>query len=360
MDLKHYITTSHKEIAGSRSKNRLSIQISYAMQLIMEFYTIDYIILMDYIEDIAVISNPDNPDQIYLYQIKTKKTGYSFSLQSIIEDEWFDKLYNNAGKFNGALSKAAIVCNTEVLDKKQNRVFPNQCTYLTEEKITNNVKKIRAAIAQKKNIPEESIDLSKFCFIKAWFTVQKHREEAEYEFENFLRRKNDSIQVALARTIFGMIYDELDRKFNAEIEEDCSDINEIYENKGLKGEYISNLIECGVSIQLPDPKKLYDAFNISAVNELRSYNSVYTRLKTDLLQSSSQLFELKRLIQRLVEEKVSYSKTSLEETRDLIFQLLESDEIIPIQYKDDDYLKLLIMILLYKFCYGGNNYETGI
>ena len=51
MSLENIITSSTKEIAGSRTKNRLTIQISYALQLIMEFYSTDFVVMMDYIED---------------------------------------------------------------------------------------------------------------------------------------------------------------------------------------------------------------------------------------------------------------------------------------------------------------------
>ena len=57
MSLKEYIELNKKEIAGARTKNRLTIQISYAIQLIMEYYSMDYVILMDYIEDITIIEN---------------------------------------------------------------------------------------------------------------------------------------------------------------------------------------------------------------------------------------------------------------------------------------------------------------
>ena len=74
MPLDSLISCSHKEIAGSRTKNRLTVQISYAIQLIMDFYSTDFLIMMDYIEDVSVISNPDNPSAIHLYQIKTKSS----------------------------------------------------------------------------------------------------------------------------------------------------------------------------------------------------------------------------------------------------------------------------------------------
>lgn len=54
MSLDGIIANTNKEIAGSRTKNRLTVQISYAIQLIMDFYPTDFLIMMDYIEDVAV------------------------------------------------------------------------------------------------------------------------------------------------------------------------------------------------------------------------------------------------------------------------------------------------------------------
>ena len=49
MSLDGLISSTHKEIVGSRTKNRLTVQISYAIQLIMEFYSTDFLVMMDYI-----------------------------------------------------------------------------------------------------------------------------------------------------------------------------------------------------------------------------------------------------------------------------------------------------------------------
>lgn len=63
MSLIELLESNRKEIPGSRTKNRLTVQISYAIQLIMDFYSADYIVLMDYIEDVSVICDPDEPTE---------------------------------------------------------------------------------------------------------------------------------------------------------------------------------------------------------------------------------------------------------------------------------------------------------
>ena len=108
MELKGIISSTHKEIVGSRTKNRLTIQISYAIQLIMELYTTDYLILMDYIEDVSVIENPDDPTSIHLYQVKTKSADQQYQLSTVISEEWYQSL-----PFHGrASSTDAFLCGT--------------------------------------------------------------------------------------------------------------------------------------------------------------------------------------------------------------------------------------------------------
>ena len=147
MSLGDLISSCHKEIAGSRTKNRLTIQISYAIQLIMDFYSTDFLVMMDYIEDVSVISDPDNPSAIHLYQIKTKSTDRQYLLSAVIKDEWFQKLYRNALKYSDYVDSASLVCNTDIV-VSGTEVFPNERTGLDDKSIEENIKKIRKAIAK--------------------------------------------------------------------------------------------------------------------------------------------------------------------------------------------------------------------
>ena len=115
MSLGNIISRSHKEITGSRTKNRLTVQISYAIQLIMEFYTTDFLVMMDYIEDISVINDPESPTAIHLYQVKTKSADKQYQLKTVISEEWFQKLYRNAKKYGTYTSSASVVCNTDLM-----------------------------------------------------------------------------------------------------------------------------------------------------------------------------------------------------------------------------------------------------
>lgn len=353
MGLSDKISENHKEIAGSRSKNRLTVQISYAIQLIMEFYSMDFLIMMDYIEDVSVICDPTAPSKIHLYQVKTKSSDKQYLLSSIIHDKWYQKLYANAQKYKDYLGSASVVCNTDIIHA-QSEVFPNAKTVLTEKAIEANVKKIKKAIALDQKISIEDVDLSKFYFLRSTLSTKRHKEEVEYQFEEFLLEKEPDLQVAIAKSIYKLLYDELDTKFNNEIHEECTDINEIFSEKGIDSRTIKEMVSCGLAVQLPTLEKLFAEYNIISVSERRKYSSTYSRIKMDMYSNAIYFMSFKKDLLTLIDEKVNIDGADLmPELLNLVYNSAQAQKIIPDVYQDEYYAKLLIMILIFKYCYGG-------
>lgn len=352
MSLKERIELNKNEIAGSRTKNRLTVQISYAMQLIMEYYSMDYVILMDYIEDVAIIENPNDPSGLRLYQVKTKSTDKQYALTTVIKDEWFQKLYRNALKYEGYVNEAAVVCNTDIVYKQEN-VFANKKASLSDMKEDPNVKKIVKAIAKDLNISEQEVDLSKFFFIKSNLSTKGHKDEVEYQFENFLLKEDSNLQVATARAIFKTIYDELDYKFNWELDENCSDVTEILKMKGVNSTDINNAISTGLAIQLPDAKILFDIFDIKSVKDIREYRQRYSQIKMDMFPKKEVLINTRKTIILLIEESIAKGVEEFPELLIDVYDKCKNEDCIPIAYSEEYYLKLLVMLLIYKYCYGG-------
>lgn len=351
MELKGIISSTHKEIVGSRTKNRLTIQISYAIQLIMELYTTDYLILMDYIEDVSVIENPDDPTSIHLYQIKTKSADQQYQLSTVISEEWYQKLYKNAQKYDGSLGGAAVVCNTDVVVSKKS-IFPNAKTLLDEFESNKNIKKIKQAIAKDLGVAEEDVDLSKFYFIRSQLSVKGHKDEVEHEFEEFLLRLDDKLQVATVKSIYNLIYDTLDKKFNTEIDEDCTDLEEIFEQKGVLGRDVQDIVSCGLAIQIPTTDQLFADFEITSVKQRRSYSSTHSQIKMDMYSNAKGFIALKQKIFDTI-ERINQEYDDMPQLLNGVYLEISKSDEISIQYKDEYYLKMLIMILIYRYSNGG-------
>lgn len=351
MSLAETISENIKEIAGSRTKNRLTIQISYAMQLIIEFYSMDFIVLMDYIEDVAIIDDPDNPSSIHMYQVKTKSADKQYSLATVISDKWFQKLYGNALKYGCYVSDATLVCNTDIINNQEN-VFKNEKDKLADHLTNDNIKKIRKAIADDQGITEEDVDLSKFYFIRSDLSTKGHKEEVEHQFEDFLVEKDPNLQVATARVLYRLIYDELDSKFNNEIDEECSDIGEIFEKKGVRSDTIENMITNSLAVQLPILDKLLEKFEISSLSEIQNYSSKYPQIKMDMFSDKGLLAETRKRIQNIIEEVFKTGVESFTQALSSVYEECVHTECIPTVYSEEYYLKLMIMIMIYKSAFG--------
>lgn len=352
MALTDVIAKESKEIAGSRTKNRLTVQISYAMQLIMDFYQMDFLVLMDYIEDIAIINNPDNPSVIHLYQVKTKSSGKQYLLNTVIKDEWFQKLYKNVLKYKGYVKDASIVCNTDIVSNQES-IFPNEKNKLSDDLINKNIQKIRKVIAKDQNMNEEDVDLSRFFFIRTHLSIKGHKDEVEHQFEDFLLRKDSELQVATARTIYRCIYDELDKKFNEEIDENCSDVEEIFQKKGVDSKKIKDVISGGLAIQFPASEKLFDVFNITSVKAIRGYQHCFSQIKMDMFSDKRLFVETRRKILNIIEEVNDSGIDDMPGILQNVYDKCKGSESIPSAYAEECYLKMLIMVLTYKYCYGG-------
>lgn len=354
MSLDSLISSCHNEIAGSRTKNRLTVQISYAIQLIMDFYSTDFLILMDYIEDVSVIIDPDAPSSLHLYQIKTKSSDKQYLLSTVIKDKWFQKLYENAAKYAPYVDSASLVCNTDIVFSGS-EVFPNEKTKLDDEAIKKNISKIRKAIATDQKIKESEVDRSNFLFVRSRLSTKGHKDEVEHQFENFLLERDDELQVATAKSIFSLIYDELDKRFNEEINEDCSDVQEIFSKKGFSGKNIKEIIDCGLAVQLPTLDKLFADFHITSILQRRRYISQYKQIKMDMYSRMALFVSLKKTLLEFIEEENESGIDDMPGLLDAVFARASACETIPASYQDEHYLKMFIMILIYKYCYGGES-----
>lgn len=354
MSLKNTISQSHKEIVGSRTKNRLTVQISCAVQLIMDFYSVDYLILMDYIEDISIIKNPENPSDIHLYQVKTKTSDKSYLLSTIIKDKWYQKLYQNAQKYTTYLSAATVICNADVVQSGE-VVFENEKTSLKDAEINKNIKKIKNAIAKDLKVKENDVDLSKFYFVRSNLSVKGHKNEVEHEFEDFLLNKDPELQVATVKSIYRLIYDKLDEKFNNEISENCTDVNEIFNKKGLDSKEVKDIISCGLAVQFPSLEKLFDEFNITSISEIRKYKQQYTYIKTDTFSSIDLFIELKKQLMHLIRLINESGIDNMPDLLERVYSQAYDNKIIPSAYNEEYYIKMLIMVLIHKYCFGVDN-----
>jgi hypothetical protein len=190
--------------------------------------------------------------------------------------------------------------------------------------------------------------------VRTSLSTKGHKEEAEHKFQAFLFAQDPDLQVATAKSIFSFLYDKLDAKFNNEISEVCTDTAEIYDKKGFTSKEIKDLISCGLSIQIPTKEQLFSEFIIKSIQAKRKYSSSYGRIKIDMYSDSKSFLNLKKTISSTIVSTCSAGVDELPTLLDEVYARISIDEDIPIAYRDEHYLKMLIMILAFKYCNGGD------
>jgi hypothetical protein len=345
MSLSKKITECEREIAGSIAKNRLSFQISYGMKLIMDFYDADYVILMDYIEDIAVLNSLEHPESIKLYQIKTKNTARQLTLTTVISEKWLNKLYKSAIQFGEFFVEGELVCNEDIVHSGAN-AFSNAKNCLDSTTVAAACQ-IKKAIADDLGIAENEVDLSKFYITRTQLTTANHKNEVEHEFETFLLSKKADIQVDMARAIYKCLYNILDDRFNQELSEKATDIDEIIKKKGVSSIEIDALLDDAIGMQLPNIEQIFTFFHIDDLRECRRLSGKYATLKKDMRANLKTFSELRKRIFECIEANISVGKKT--ELVNIIYLELSQADDFPVPYKEENYLKLLIMVMTIKY-----------
>ena len=72
--------------------NRLEMQISQTLHMAIELFdTLDYLLILDYYDDITLFDDDNNADTVSYYQMKTNDE--SISINTAISESWLEKLY---------------------------------------------------------------------------------------------------------------------------------------------------------------------------------------------------------------------------------------------------------------------------
>lgn len=79
-------------VAGSRSYNRLDIQISQTLHFAIELYDeLNYLLILDHYDDITLFDLDADPLEVSYYQMKTSEN--TITIDSAINEGWLAKMY---------------------------------------------------------------------------------------------------------------------------------------------------------------------------------------------------------------------------------------------------------------------------
>lgn len=336
---------SKRDAGGTIAKNRLTFQVSYGIHLIMEFFNTDSVIFIDYFEDIAILNSPDNPDTIRLYQIKTTDKIQPLYLTAVISEKWVQKLYANAQQYGEHFEEGHLVCNDDIISE-QTKAFVNLKNCLKDPLNAVICDKLKSVIAKDLKIAENDVDLEKFYLIRTHLSTMNHKSEVEHNFETFLLNEREDIQVTMARTIYKSLYEILDVQFNREYPTQATDLTEIIKNKGIKISDANGIVKTAVRRQVPQKDKIFDYFKVTSLKDRQKLGTAYARVKGDMYESDNTFSVLKDRINDCIKKN---EEVDIEKILDKVYSEISKVNNCPEPYKEENFLRLLIMILIIQY-----------
>jgi hypothetical protein len=196
--LDEIVRIPRREIGGSQASNRGGYQESWAFCLLLKLHSKkdDYLVLLDFHDDVVVLDSATNPKTIDFYQIKTKKSGH-WTISLLIKPQKTksgarslsiaSKMYANKLAFPQQSQSLNFVSNVpfrvRIKDKPSKMAVDSfELTHL----LRDGLKDFSRTLQQEHNLPYSPI-----CDIITRFTtdplsIDGHSDHALGQFANFL------------------------------------------------------------------------------------------------------------------------------------------------------------------------------
>ena len=247
--------------AGSRSYNRLDMQVSQTLHMAVELYdTLNYLLILDHYDDITLFDLDSDPLAVSYYQMKTRED--TITIDSVISEGWLAKLYAQFNRPEGWLVKElGLITNTplevsyKVISKK-GKPYNKKDNIIAEHthfaKLHQSVQdRIKADIASKCGIPVDEVDLSKFAHLHTTLTIERHRDLVEKEVQDFLYEKYPRITVDTVKGIYSSLIDILTKRQEYEHMPEDAALDEVRRHKGFTKTELTRVIDKAIMLSLP-------------------------------------------------------------------------------------------------------------
>lgn len=271
--------------SGSRSFNRFEMQISQTLHMAIElFNTLDYLLILDYYDDITLFDDDNNPNTVSYYQMKT--SNESISISTAISESWFEKLYAQLERPEWIVRELGFITNCPLkitTSTKNNKLITNRRTPFNSFN-EETIEKIKKDIATKRGMNVDEIDLSKFFHIRTTFSISDHTNVIENEMSNFLYQKYPKISLDSVKTIYATILELVTKKQQYELLPENASYEEVRGYKGITKKDFSQIIETAMIISIPPFEEIERIANLSDNKFEASYE--YTKIMADSQKKS--------------------------------------------------------------------------
>lgn len=340
--------------SGSMSYNRLEMQVSQTLHMAIEFFdNLDYLLVLDYYDDITLFENESNPEIVSYYQMKTNEE--SISISTAIREDWLTKLYAQLERPEWIVKELGLITNcplkVSVSMKGENEKNKRETKSYKAEKTAFNqfnpitIEEIKKDIANKKGIRKEDVDLSKFVHMRTILSIPRHKEIVEQEMGTFLHKKYPKITMDSVKTIFNTMIDLLTRRQQYELLPEQAEYDDVRCKKGISKNDFARVIDEAMIISIPPFDEVQQ---IVGLNDGEKYKASYeyTRIMTDSQGRSESFKSIFLKVRTLVEEnEIESGMTTWKYTGEICDKLYTENPKVKIIY-NQFYIRILIICIV--------------
>jgi hypothetical protein len=359
MNLKQRIAEQRpRESSGSRSSNRFDYQKDWAILKLLELHKSgqDFLLVMDYYDDIVIFDSETEPKNMDFFQIKTsdtnwtqkrllsRKKGKKGPLPSII-----GKMYGCKLQFPNHTLSLNFVSNAylsiDLKDKKTKSTSKKDIPFtdICDKKLTEIINQLK----EEHSLSDEPAFME-ITFFKVSDLILNERETfVKGKLSDFLEElnPNGTFKISL---VYNSLFDEVKRKNN--YEDNIYDFEELAKRKGIgRSNFISiikNFIGTDKKVEtmwsLTENRLNTEGVSIFEIMELKTAWDIYNLEKMDL--TNNYLQDIRKAIKNIVEP---YRKNTLlyEGIIQPAYQALVATQNVDLY--SEHYIKAIILMELY-------------
>jgi hypothetical protein len=252
MDLKQRISEQRpRESSGSRSANRFDYQKDWAILKLIELHNSgkDYLLVMDYYDDIVIFDSETDPKYMEFFQIKTSSTNWTLNkllkrnkgenglLPSII-----GKMYECKLQFPNHTLSLNFVSNSylsiDLKDKKTKSVSKKEIPFseICDKKIVEIINQLK-----EEHCLTDDPDFIEITFFRVSDLIVNEREAfVKGKLSDFLEELNPkgTFKISL---VYNTLFDEVKRKNN--YEGNITSFEELSKRKGIGRSHFTSIIK---------------------------------------------------------------------------------------------------------------------
>lgn len=315
MELKKKISSNKpRENSGSRSSNRFDYQKDWAIIKLIELHKSkkDYLLVMDYFDDVVVFDSAEMPKNLSFYQVKTR--GNNWTVNRMLERKKgkdgpllsiLGKMYECKMQFSNHTLSLNFVTNAKFnvqLKEKDKGIDKETICFndINEAELENIVKQIRD-----EHLLDDEPEFSEFTFFhKVNLSIDDRETYVTGKLSHFLEELNPKGKFKIS-LVYKTLFDEVKRKNNYEGE--ISDFESLAKYKGISKPYFTSIVseftkdnKVEKAWQMIQTKLNFENVPMLETFELSNTWEIYHLEKMDL--ANLRLQELKKTISKIVEK----------------------------------------------------------